>query len=147
MASSPFTHLAAHPDVTTHAMGELHSIFDEAGNYMDQDQARAEYRFAWKILEEAQKYSKDLTESIKPSISLLDWFKDSVAKMDLPENTKHRLPLIAEMWGAFIGTDARRQSLKFLWLDGGYEGDPRQDPFRSKYADKKKRKSLHGYHL
>ena len=71
---------------------------------------------------------REESASLSDSAKMMDFFRDEVRKRRSSQN-KHPddgyetlLLQIVETWGAFMGNECERQSLKNMWLDGGLEG-------------------------
>lgn len=105
-------------------------VYDEAGRLFPVKESGEYADLMWDIIRTAFKYSDEFSAVIDPTESLLDYFKKEVTKK-MPSSTpqwarkRDTMLQLAKAWGAFIGTDISKQSLKFFWLeeciDGGEE--------------------------
>ncbi|OJD33282.1 amine oxidase [Diplodia corticola] len=79
-------------------------------------------------------FSKQNSASIPPTKSLLDYIHEKTSELYTDENWNHLqeaekekkrnlLHIIAEMWGAFVGSPVERQSLRFFWLEECIDGE------------------------
>jgi hypothetical protein len=80
----------------------------------------------WGIIVEAFKISANETSSLDANKSLFDFFEQKVLERfpsgnDVERSRKLVLQL-AEIWGAFVGSSVRTQSLKFFWLEECIDG-------------------------
>jgi hypothetical protein len=114
--------LARETGTVTSACGAVYSIFDSSGKRIEACQAKMLYEMVWDILDEGYQYSAAESQSISPSTPMMDFFRDKVASSHHDRSTKEKLLQIVQMWGAFIGTDCEKQSLKFFWLEEGIDG-------------------------
>ncbi|KAI7528385.1 FAD/NAD(P)-binding domain-containing protein, partial [Hortaea werneckii] len=81
------------------------------------------------VIADAFRYSNSHHESISPATSLYDFFVEKSKSMflDQPEEVakakRATFLQTTSMWGAYVGSDVRRQSLKFFWLEECIEGE------------------------
>lgn len=81
----------------------------------------------WSIIVDAFKYSNQNTKTIDPRRSLHDWFVERLDER-FPEDdaeskeTKRIVLQMSEMWGAFVGSEIKHQTLKFFWLEECIDG-------------------------
>ncbi|KAF4552587.1 Flavin containing amine oxidoreductase-like protein 2 [Elsinoe fawcettii] len=54
---------------------------------------------------------------------MMDSLRNLVAQGKYDNDTKKTMLHIAEMWGAFMGAECEKQSMKYFWLEEGIEGD------------------------
>ena len=120
---NPIVKLACTANTVMSACGSVYSIYDTNGTWLDSDDAKSLYDEVWNILHKAYKYSSENSNSIDPSAKMSDFFQATIGNETYNEETRTKLMNIVEMWGAFIGTEWDRQSLKFFWLDEGVDGD------------------------
>ena len=123
---NPIVRLAEKAKSTIVACGAVHSICDENGVWIDTETARRFYEEVWEILEMAVEKSGKDAESISDEVKMMDFFREEVQKRcsraEQPEDYEALMVQIVEMWGAFMGDECEKQSLKNLWLDAGLEG-------------------------
>ncbi|KAL5594625.1 hypothetical protein BROUX41_001544 [Berkeleyomyces rouxiae] len=103
-------------------------VCDQDGNPLSVADRTELADMMWSIILDAFAYSNKSTATIDPDLSLYDWFKQKVP-LRIPESAgdweRKRLVVLqmAEMWGAFIGSPVKSQSLKFFWLEECIEGE------------------------
>ncbi|KAI1421581.1 putative flavin-containing amine oxidase [Xylaria sp. FL1777] len=124
---NPLVALAEKAGSTTTACGAVYSICTSNGSWLPRDTARAYYQEVWEILDLAIEKSQKEHSTLSDDVRMMDFFRQEVSRRYSGakniENHEILLRQIAEMWGAFMGNDCERQSLKNLWLDSGLEGD------------------------
>ncbi|KAI8634385.1 flavin-containing amine oxidase [Xylariaceae sp. FL1651] len=124
---NPLVPLAEKAGSTTVACGAVSSICTSDGDWLPQNIAGACYEEVWDILGLAFKHSLNEHSALSDDVKMMDFFRQELCRRYPPgthaESHKDLLSQIAEMWGAFMGNDCERQSLKNLWLDSGLEGD------------------------
>lgn len=105
------------------------SVVDALGNYLTDKEAAENTELVWGIIEQAMKYSNENSATIDPGRSLYNFFEEAVEKLFLDEKAeemkKKRKTILqmSEMWGAFVGSDIQRQSLKFFWMEECIDGE------------------------
>lgn len=123
--------LARDTKTVLHAWDEEQNVIGSDGKPLDPAEA-AEYGcLLWDdgLIAAAFKYSNEHCKSIPVERSLYDFFDEQAQELftDLPEAEARRkrstLLQTACMWGAYVGSDVRRQSLKFFWLEECIEGE------------------------
>ena len=123
---NPFVALAEEARATTVACGAVYSICNSDGLWLPRDLADDRYNEVWEILEMAMEKSQHESKTISDSARMMDFFRCEVERRrpqsKQPEVYEALMTQIVEMWGAFMGNDCERQSLKNLWLDTGLEG-------------------------
>jgi hypothetical protein len=123
---NPIVDLANKAKSVTVACNTVYSICDSKGLWLDRETAKRYYEEVWEILELAIEKSHANTESISDSAKLMDFFREEVQKRcsqrEHGEADAVLLEQVVDMWGAFMGDDGERQSLKSIWLDAGIEG-------------------------
>ena len=117
---NPLVALAEQSASCTVACGSVHSICSSDGRWLDSETARGYYDKVWKILESAMETSRRHKLSIPDAESMMDFFRGQL-QGSKPEAYQLMLQVV-EMWGAFMGDDCERQSLKNMWLDEGLRG-------------------------
>ncbi|KAI1444821.1 hypothetical protein F5Y02DRAFT_145102 [Annulohypoxylon stygium] len=124
---NPLVALAEKAGATTVACGAVYSICDSKADWLNRDIACSRYEEVWEILEMAIEKSRNETASLSDTVKMMDFFRGEVGRRrpqdKHPEAYEILMMKIVEMWGAFMGDDCERQSLKNLWLDAGLEGD------------------------
>lgn len=123
---NPLVALAEKAGATTVACGAVYSICDSKADWLNRDIACSRYEEVWEILEMAIEKSRNETASLSDTVKMMDFFRGEVGRRrpqdKHPEAYEILMMKIVEMWGAFMGDDCERQSLKNLWLDAGLEG-------------------------
>lgn len=105
------------------------SVVDALGKYLSDKEAAENTEVVWSIIEQAMKYSNEHTAIIDPGRSLYDFFEEAVEKLFLDDKeeeakTKRKTILqMSEMWGAFVGSEIQKQSLKFFWMEECIDGE------------------------
>jgi len=88
---------------------------------MDAKEAASLDTRVWTMLEECVKYSVANSANISSDKNLMDFFRSKVAETKLSSNDKKLLLQTVHSWGAYTGTSIDRQSLKFLWIEEGFD--------------------------
>ncbi|KAJ5276703.1 hypothetical protein N7524_002856 [Penicillium chrysogenum] len=91
-----------------------HPITDEVGTKV-QD-------LVWTTIAEAFKYSSDHGESIPVERSLFDFFHERVQQTNFSDEEKQLCLDACRLWGAYVGDQVDRQSLKFFRLEECVDG-------------------------
>ncbi|KAK4207531.1 amine oxidase [Rhypophila decipiens] len=124
---NPIVTLAEKAKASTVACSAVYSICDSNGKWLDRKVAWRLYEEVWDILEDAMVKSKNEASSLPDSAKLMDFYRAQVQEQrsakDDPERYSTLMLSIVEMWGAFMGDECERQSLKNIWLEAGLEGD------------------------
>ncbi|KAK4993421.1 hypothetical protein LTR50_000351 [Elasticomyces elasticus] len=125
--NNPILELAKQTGTVLHSWGERQSIFDRLGKVMPAHEATEYAELFWGIIADAFRYSNEHSTEIPASRSLIDFVTAKAREMfhDDAEAEQKRQTLldIAQMWGAFVGGPANRQSLRFFWLEECIEGE------------------------
>ena len=115
------------------------SVFDSEGRLIEKSLGNRYSEKMWSVIEEAFAYSTKNGASIDSRTSLYDFFVEKAAELDskegalkseapnghmLDQPSLNQLTLlqVAELWGAYVGDDVRRQSLKYFWLEEVIDG-------------------------
>jgi phytoene dehydrogenase-like protein len=117
---NPLVALAEQSESCTVACGSVTSICSPDGRWLDSETARDYYNKVWKVLESAMETSRREKSSTSDSESMMDFFRRQLQDSE-PEEYQLMLQIV-EMWGAFMGDECERQSLKNMWLDAGLRG-------------------------
>ncbi|KAI9854724.1 MAG: hypothetical protein M1824_006606 [Vezdaea acicularis] len=116
------------------------SVFDSEGRLIEKSLGNRYSEKMWSVIEEAFAYSTKNGASIDSRTSLYDFFVEKAAELDskegalkseapnghmLDQPSLNQLTLlqVAELWGAYVGDDVRRQSLKYFWLEEVIDGE------------------------
>ncbi|RDL39216.1 FAD protein [Venustampulla echinocandica] len=126
---NPIHDLAKETKTTTHLWGEALQAFDKDGKKLEQ--ARLLSDDMWGIILQAFKHSAQNTSTIDPEQSLHDFFVEKTQEMypggGESEHKRKIVMQMSELWGAFVGSDVRKQSLKFFWLEECIDGGTYKD--------------------
>ncbi|KAI1194970.1 flavin-containing amine oxidase [Nemania serpens] len=129
---SPLVTLAEKTGSTTTACAAVDSICTSDGNWLPRDMARAYYEEVWDILDLAIDKSQKQHSTLSDEVKMMDFVRQELSRRyprtkhpqaKRIENDEMLLRQVIEMWGAFMGDDCERQSLKNLRFDSGLEGD------------------------
>lgn len=107
---------------TIFSIGERQSVFDSAGQVMNETKATKYSELVWGIISDAFRHSNEDSAHIPPEKSLMDFFREKVKEKDVTVDEQNILLQMAQMWGAFVGDPIEKQSLKFFWLEECIEG-------------------------
>ena len=105
------------------------SVVDALGKYLSDKEATENTEMVWSIIVQAMKHSNEHSATIDPKKSLYNFFEEAVEKqfleIDEEEAKKKRQTILqmSEMWGAFVGSEIQRQSLKFFWMEECIDGE------------------------
>ena len=130
---NPFFKLAEQTDSALYDPGDLKSIFDCNGRYLDKESADQQTNEVWSILEEGFEFSEKHSKDIPAGQSLADYVQQVVqdrvnSGTYTPEVGRNILDHM-RMWGAMIGTEIERQSFKFFWLERVIDGGKHHSQF------------------
>lgn len=96
-------------------------VVDNLGKLVENHKADEALERVWRILKKASEYSAENVKTINPSLSLYDFFSSECDKLvhsgEIDEYERKLLVGMADMWGAYVGDRAERQSLKFFFLE------------------------------
>lgn len=128
---NPILRIAKETGTQLHAWEEEEAVFDSHGRFLDAEEAEEYGRLLWDdgLIAKAFEYSEQNGSSIDPGRSLYDFFEEKAEHLftDLSEDVAKRkrqtLLQVSLMWGAYVGCDVQRQSLKFFWLEKTIEGE------------------------
>lgn len=128
---NPIVTLAAETETPLHCWNEKTLIVDIDGQLVDTVEANRALQLVWEVLPAAQEHAKSSSETIDPSSSLYDFFKDYCTRaVNADEMTGREAELVlgmSHMWGAYVGDRVERQSLKYFFLEdcinGGQYGE------------------------
>lgn len=97
--------------------GGDHVTFSQDGQPVHDDINSKVQEFVWTTISEAFEYSNRLGESIPAQQSLLDFFRERVQQSDFSEEEQSLCLDACKLWGAYVGDQVDRQSLKFFRLE------------------------------
>ncbi|KAI6854007.1 hypothetical protein D0864_04597 [Hortaea werneckii] len=130
-SDNPMMHLASQTNTSLHAWDERQALYSHTGEPLPPDESAEYAALLWDdgVIADAFRYSNSHHESISPDTSLYDFFVEKSKSMflDQPEEVakakRATFLQTTNMWGAYVGSDVRRQSLKFFWLEECIEGE------------------------
>ena len=97
-------------------------VYDSNGVLMNDQKVLHNFKAFWEILSDAFRQSSENYKTIKPDLSLKDYFRDRLQASALDEELQNIVLELAETWGAFVGDPIERQSLKWVWLEECLDG-------------------------
>ncbi|PBP18346.1 hypothetical protein BUE80_DR010880 [Diplocarpon rosae] len=121
---NPILDLAKETGTATHDWGENINVFNEDGKLLKEGKSMNDT--LWDIIVQAFKHSAAHTTTIDPKLSLYDFFAEKVQDIfsEQKETEQRKIVLqMTEMWGAFVGSPVKTQSLKFFWLEECIDGE------------------------
>ncbi|MCJ1475071.1 hypothetical protein MMC13_003731 [Lambiella insularis] len=125
--ANPIVELAKQTDTPLHLWEHTTCLIDGSGTLVEKQKAADTLERVCDTLEKASEHSAQNSKTIDPSTSLYDFFVehgDRLLRTGEIDEYEHALLLgMAEMWGAYVGDRAERQSLKFFFLEDCIEGD------------------------
>lgn len=127
--NNPILDLARETKTLTMNWDGRQSVVDALGEYLSDKEAAENTEVVWGIIEQAMKHSNEHSATLDPQKSLYDFFEEAVEKLYLDEKVedakrKRRTILqMSEMWGAFVGSEIQKQSLKFFWMEECIDGE------------------------
>lgn len=127
--NNPILDLAKETNTTTMSWDGRQSVVDALGKYLSDKEAAENTEIVWSIIEQAMKHSNAESATIDPKKSLYNFFEDAVEKLFIDEKEeeaeKKRQTILqmSEMWGAFVGSEIQKQSLKFFWMEECIDGE------------------------
>jgi hypothetical protein len=121
--SNPISKLAAKTKTVLHEWEDRQAVIDSTGYRMGDAEATAYSEIVWEIVAKAFKYSDDYSSSIDAQKSLMDYFKEEVPKRESDPAKIAEILKMAQSWGAFVGDEIERQSLKFFFLEETIDGE------------------------
>ncbi len=124
---NPILDLARHTKTAVGSWDNRSYLFDERGVLLPLEDGEQISTTMWSVIEEAFEYSNKCGHEISPDESLFDFFERRIVHV-IPDTAKdcealrEKVLQMAELWGAFVGSPIRQQSLKFFWLEECIEG-------------------------
>lgn len=127
--NNPILDLAKETNTTTMNWDGRQAVVDALGRYLSDKEAAENTELVWSIIEGAMKHSNAESATIDPGRSLYNFFEEAVQKLftdEKEEEAKKKRETIlqmSEMWGAFVGSEIQKQSLKFFWMEECIDGE------------------------
>ncbi|KAI6789009.1 FAD/NAD(P)-binding domain-containing protein [Hortaea werneckii] len=130
-SDNPMMHLASQTNTSLHAWDERQALYSHTGEPLPPDESAEYAALLWDdgVIADAFRYSNSHHDSIPPKTSLYDFFVEKSKSMflDQPDEVakakRATFLQTTSMWGAYVGSDVRKQSLKFFWLEECIEGE------------------------
>lgn len=124
---NPIVDLAQETGTPLHEWAETTIVVDNEGKLLDTEVANLALSRVWGILEKAIQRSREESNSIDPGLSLYDEFANitqkDVENGEMSDYERHLVLEMAQMWGAYVGDGADKQSMKFFFLEDCIGGD------------------------
>lgn len=96
-------------------MLEVSALFDPEGKELPEKRSAEIGQRFWDLFEQAIAYSKENSDKIDHNTSLNDYLDQSLQQEDAL--FREQCLQYAQLWGQFVGTDIRKQSLKFFYFE------------------------------
>lgn len=119
--------MAEETETTAEDIMDISCVFDENGSRIPTEESTACETVMWNMIEEAFKYSAASGPHIDTQANIMDFFKEKIP-LWIPETDpraaekRKTVFQLCESWGAFIGSPAAKQSLKFFWMEECIDG-------------------------
>ncbi|KAF7874224.1 hypothetical protein EAF04_002896 [Stromatinia cepivora] len=118
----PLLDIAKKTNTEVHTWAEKGIWFGEDGKPLTEGDAMMNE--VWEIIHGAFKYSEENSESIDPDKSLYDFIEEKLLEVYPDDAEKRRISIqFADIWGTFVGSSVKKQSLKFFWLEECIDGE------------------------
>lgn len=127
--NNPVLDLAKETNTVTMNWDGRQSVVDALGKYLSDKEAAENTETVWSIIEQAMKHSNAESATIDPNKSLYNFFEEAVEKLfvdekdDVAKLKRQTILQMSEMWGAFVGSEIQKQSLKFFWMEECIDGE------------------------
>lgn len=102
--------------------GGRHISYSRDGHPINDEVNAKVQEFVWTTIAEAFKYSNHHGESIPIETSLFDFFGERVQQTNFSDEEKQLCLDTCRLWGAYVGDQADKQSLKFFRLEECVDG-------------------------
>lgn len=117
----PLLDMAKSTNTEVHTWAEKGIWFGEDGKPLADGDAMMNE--VWEIIHGAFKYSEENSESIDPDKSLYGFIEEKLLEKYPDDAEKRRVSIqFADIWGTFVGSSVKKQSLKFFWLEECIDG-------------------------
>lgn len=127
--NNPILDLAKETNTVTMNWDGRQSVVDALGKYLSDKEAADNTETVWSIIEQAMKHSNAESATIDPMKSLYKFFEEAVEKLfvnekeEVAKQKRRTILQMSEMWGAFVGSEIQKQSLKFFWMEECIDGE------------------------
>lgn len=123
---NPIVEIAKETRTPLHLWKESTILVDSDGHVVNSVEANNALKQVWELLERARDHSTQHSHELEPSASLYEFFQASCARaLERGDMTRRQVELVlgmSHMWGAYVGDQVERQSLKFFYLEDCIEG-------------------------
>lgn len=119
---NPICTLATKTDTILHDFDARTTVYGSDGKAFSPEESMRLFKKTWAIIEKAFRYSEKNKDSIEPSKSLYDFFKEQVPQFESDPKVQSLILQMSHEWGAFVGDAVDTQSLKFFFLESTIEG-------------------------
>ena len=123
---NPIVELAKETGTPLHRWKESTILVDSEGHLVSSRDSNDALKQVWNILEAAIDHSTQYSANIHSSESLYDFFKSWCEReCSRGRMTRQEVELtlgMSQMWGAYVGDQVERQSLKFFYLEDCIDG-------------------------
>lgn len=99
-----------------------HIAFSPEGHPINNDVSAKVQDFVWNTIAEAFEYSNRHGDSIPVERSLFDFFQERVQQTNLTDEEKQLCLDTCKLWGAYVGDQVDKQSLRFFRLEECVDG-------------------------
>ncbi|KUJ06995.1 amine oxidase [Mollisia scopiformis] len=113
----PIVDLARETNTPLHPWNDKQNIYDSSGKLLPDDKSDRLSSLLWQFIEEAFTYSATHQNEISESDSLYDFVKSKAEEHIKEQEDVELLLQMSQMWGAYVGDQVSRQSLRFAWME------------------------------
>lgn len=99
-----------------------HIAFSQAGHQLNSELNAKVQDFVWTTISEAFEYSNRHGDSIPAERSLFDFFSERVQQTSFSDEERQLCLDAAKFWGAYVGDQVDKQSLRFFRLEECVDG-------------------------
>lgn len=109
--------LARKTNTPLHPWNDKQNIYDSSGKLLPDEKSDKLSSLLWQFIEEAFTHSAATGKDIPESESLYDFIKLKVKEHVEDEEDVEILLQMSQMWGAYVGDQVTKQSLRFAWME------------------------------
>lgn len=124
--------MAEKTNTPLHPWNDKQNIYDSSGQLLPEEKSDKLSSLLWQFIEEAFTYSASHETNIPESDSLYDFVKLKAKEHVKEEEDVGLLLQMSQMWGAYVGDQVARQSLRFAWMEECCGGGESSDHSASK---------------